>query len=304
MRTPLCRWLGIGGLVLTSLVAAPRRVQGIDLLALQGLPNRQCVSFRVLGPCLCGTPPVPACLRLQYWEPAWLVETVKRPGHTQLGVLVQTLSQIVTSLGLAFELGGGGAGNVPGADQTNLHFNEAHVLPFPQFFPGPCDQCVPPDLPEVLQVHYVSEVDPLWRFGVSVPNPVALLGLGRLGVWAPLYPRVGFSITGSEPVGSGIAAARALDIAHNPTGTAPVPEVHPVLTPSGGTSPCCQLARPVQTDCFPVGTNPTAWETGTVSPAGEYIWLFWRQRTCCVDPATPLCGIAQIGGTGANQCAD
>ena len=161
---------------------------------------------------------------------------------------------------------------------------------------------MPPDLPEILQVHYVTEIDPLWRLGAGLANPLELLGPGHLGVWAPLYPRVGFSITGSEPVGSGIAAARALDIADNPARTSPLPEVHPVITPSGGTSPCCQLAQPVQTPCFPVGASPGTWETGTVSPSGEYIWLFWRMRTCCVDPATPLCGLAQIGGSGANRC--
>jgi hypothetical protein len=93
-----------------------------------------------------------------------------------------------------------------------------------------------------------------------------------------------------------------LDIAFNPVGIAPVPEVHPVITPSGGTSQCCQLARPVQTPCFPVGMHPGVWETGTVSPSGEYIWVFWRRRRCCVDPATPLCGFGSVGSGGANLC--
>lgn len=246
--------------------------------------------------------------RVASWEPAALVETVKISGTTHIQSAASVFHALLTQVGWVGEWGGGGAGQTGAPGQTNLHFNEAHVFPFPQLLPGPCDGCVTEDLPEVLQVHYLSEIDSLWRLqpGNEVSDPLSWIGLGTLGTWAHWYPRVGFAIHGSEPVGSAIAAARALHIANNPVDAAPLSpgttSVRPVITPSPVSPLCIQLARPVPTACFPVGTTPAFWETGTVSPRGEYIWLFWRYRTCCVDPATSLCGIASIGGTGANVC--
>jgi hypothetical protein len=255
--------------------------------------NRQCATFAILGPCLCNqfTP----CVIVSYWEPAWMVETVKISGSTSLTSVVPGLQAVLGSVGSAFPLGGGGAGVSPGTGQTNLHFNEAHVMTFP--LSGPCTGCQ-----GSFTVHYVSEIDPLWRLAVGVGSLLDLFGLGQLGVWAPLYPRIGFSITGSQPVGSGIAAARALDIAFNPAGNPTNPEQRTVLQPTTGTSRCCQLALPTQTDCFPVGTNPATWETSTGSADGTYLWLFWRQQTCCIEPSQLACGAWLIGGAGANRC--
>ena len=270
----------------------------IDLLTMQTLPNRNCIAFTLLGPCQCGTPPVPACVRFAYWEPTWLVETVKRADRTQIGGLQPFLIQALQTLG-GIEGPGGGATATPSGGRTNLHFHEARVMQFPRLFPGPCDNCVG-QLSSLVEVHYVSDIDPTWRRGQGIQNPLAF-GL-RLGFWGLLYPRVGFSITGSKPVSSGIAAYRAFDIAFNPTGIGPVPEVHPVLSPTGATTACMQLARPRQTGCFNAGAFPALWETATVSPVGEYLWILWRRRTCCVDPASATCGLVSIGGGGANQC--
>ena len=289
-----------------ALLGSPQLVRALDIGDMVSLPNPLCVHFAVLGPCLCGGT-VPGCVTLFYWEPAALVETVKVSGSTNLSFAGPLLQQVIRSIGLVGELGGGGAGNAPGSGQTNLHFNEAHVLPFPQLLPGPCDNCAS-DAGETLQINYASEIDPLWRLqpGVALADPLGFIGLGTLGVWARLYPRVGFAIHGSEPVGSAIAASRALHIANHPVDATPLnpgaSAVRPVLSPSTVPPFCIQLARPIQTACFRVGTNPALWETATVSPQGTYIWLFWRPRTCCVDAATPLCGIAQVGGTGANLC--
>jgi hypothetical protein len=104
-------------------------------------------------------------------------------------------------------------------------------------------------------------------------------------------------------VGSGLAAARAMDIASNPLGNPTQPEARVVLQPTGGRSQCCQLALPRPTGCFPVGMNPALWETGTVSPNGTYLWIFWRRRTCCVDPGRIACGLALLGA-GANRCVN
>ena len=270
-------------------------VQAQDVLRMLDMVNRNCTNFAILGPCFCNqfTP----CVIVSYWEPAWLAETVKIPGSTSLGSVVPVLTEILGVVGSAFPLGGGGAGVSPGTGQTNLHFNEAHVMTFP--LSGPCTGCQ-----GSFAVHYVSEIDPLWRLAVGGGSLLDLFGLGRLGVWAPLYPRIGFSITGSQPVGSGIAAARALDIAANPTGNPTSPEQRIVLQPTTGTSRCCQLALPTQTDCFPVGANPATWETGTGSADGTYLWLFWRRQSCCIDPARLACGAWLFGGAGANRCRD
>jgi hypothetical protein len=288
------RWGTLVGVCLALGCLAPP-VQAQDLTRLLPFVNRNCSNFAVVGPCLCNqfTP----CVVVSYWEPAWMVETVKIPGSTSLASTLPLLPQVLGIVGSAFPLGGGGAGNAPGSGQTNLHFNEAHVMTFP--LSGPCTGCQ-----GSFAVHYVSEIDPLWRLAVGGGALLDLFGLGRLGVWAPLYPRIGFSITGSEPVGSGIAAARALDIASSPTGNPTSPEQRVVLQPTTGTSRCCQLALPTQTDCFRVGANPATWETGTGSADGTYLWLFWRRQTCCIEPSQLACGFLLLGGAGANRCIE
>jgi hypothetical protein len=263
--------------------------------------NPNCVSFAVVGACYCGQY-VP-CLIVEYWEPAWLVETVKIPGTTSLDSVAPLMQSVFQALGVP-AFGGGGAGNATGTGHTNLQYNEAHVLTFPQYQSGPCDGCSSSNQ-NSMTVHYVSEADPLWRTAMGAPGAGGLgdlLGLGQLGVWAPLYPRGGKAIHGSEPVGSGIAAARALDIAYRPNGTAASGERHVVLEETRGTSACCQLAQPRLTDCFPVGRHPARWEQRTVSPTGTYTWVFWRKRTCCVEESNMYCGLAVTGSHGANLC--
>ncbi|MGE3540230.1 MAG: TraU family protein [Candidatus Tectimicrobiota bacterium] len=290
----------VPNLVLLVLLCLSRPVGALDLRQLQGLLNTRCVNFAVLGPCLC-TPFTP-CLTVTYWEPGWLVETVKQPGTTILGSLAPGMATVWRTVGLAFPHGGGGAGASPGSGQRNLQYNEAHVLPFPRLIGGPCTGCRPQGGP--LAINYLSEIDPLWRLATGLP-PFQVPGLVGflLGSWGALYPRSGFGITGSAPVGSGLAAARALDIASNPLGNPTLPEARVVLQPTGGSSQCCQLALPRQTGCFPVGTNPALWETGTVSADGTYLWIFWRRRTCCVDPGRIACGLTLLGAE-ANLCVN
>jgi hypothetical protein len=271
--------------------------QSTSTPSLPGMVNLQCVQWKITGPCFC-TPTTP-CVSVEYWEPGWLVETVKKPGTTAIPLIGDALQAAFNALGVP-PLGGGGAGNASGSGHTNLQYNEAHVFTFPQLLGGPCTGCgaTPPSS----ALHYASETDPLWRTAVAIPSPLDLLRV--LGVWGRLYPRGGKAIHSSEPVGSGIAAARAMDIAFNPIGEPPNNEARVVLQPTGATSSCCQLASPRQTPCFPVGTPPLLWESGTVSPNGTYIWIFWRKRTCCVNPAQSTCGITLpgVGGAGMNGC--
>jgi hypothetical protein len=261
------------------------------------LVNPACVSWKVLGPCVCN--PLTPCVQVQYWEPGWLVETVKRPGTTSLDALSPILREALAVAG-APAFGGGGAGNATGSGHTNLQFTEAHVYAFPQLLGGPCTSCAPSQVP--LTLHYASEADPTWRTATAVPAPTTLLQ--RIGVWALLYPRGGKSIHGSEPVASGIAATRAMDISFLPVGPPPQLDAHVVLAPTGASSTCCQLASPRRTPCFTAGTPPALWETATVSPRGTYLWIFWRQRQCCVLPAQTTCGITLpgVGSSGQNGC--
>jgi hypothetical protein len=262
---------------------------------LAALPNFGCVQWRITGACMCG--PTTPCLVISYWEPAWLVETVKQPGTTALDFLGGLLHAVVGSLGMP-SLGGGGAGNATGSGQTNLQYNETHVYTYPQFWGGPCTGCGPGNTS--ITLHYASEVDPLWRTATAPQTPVALFP--PLGVWAPLFPRGGKAIHSSEPVGSGIAAARGMHIAFMPVGPPPHFDRHVILQRTQGSSTCCQLASPRKTGCFPVGTPPSVWEHFTGSPQGTYAWIFWRRRSCCVPPDQTTCGITLLGGYGANTC--
>ena len=259
------------------------------------LVNLHCVHWTITGSCICN--PITPCVQVSYWEPGWLVETVKRPGTTTLPGLGDLFSVTLDAAGVP-SFGGGGAGNATGSGHTNLQYNEVHVYTFPQLLGGPCTGCAPGAAPFTL--HYASETDPLWRTAVATPSPLSVLQ--QIGVWAPLYPRGGKAIHSSEPVGSGIAAVRGMDIAHQPVGTPPHAEAHVVLQPTESASRCCQLASPRLTPCFPAGTPPLLWEHGTVSTRGTYVWLFWRPRTCCVLPTQASCGITLVGTHGANGC--
>jgi TraU protein len=261
------------------------------------LPNPGCVDWKIAGACLCGFPPHP-CVSVEYWEPGWIVETVKRPGTTTLTV-AKPLLDVVFGAGPAL-VGAGGAANAGNGGHTNLHFNEAHVLTFPQILGGPCTSCAPTTIP--LAVHYVSEIDPLWRTAVAVPAPLSILE--QIGVWAPLYPRGGKAIHGSEIVASGIAAVRAMNIAFNPVGTPPNVEVRVIQQPVTTLATCCQLSWPTPSPCFPPGVPPFLFETGKLNIRGEYIWTFWRKRVCCVEAAQATCGITLpgVGQHGQNTC--
>ena len=267
--------------------------------SLPELVNRQCVTWKILGPCMCN--PFTPCVTVEYWEPAWLVEIVKVPGTTAIPILGDILKAGLSALGVSL-FGGGGAGNSAGAGMGNLDYSEAHVWSFPQILGGPCTGCAPINaLPKLL---YASEADTVgWRTStapLSLPSPALL----PVGVWGMLFPRTGFVIHGSPPVASGLRAFRAMNIAFQPATPAPVPEAHVVLSPAMGLSGCMQMASPKQTPCFPSGTPSMTWEHGAVSARGSYIWIFWTRRTCCVEPARATCGITipGVGGHGANMC--
>ena len=272
-------------------------MEGATPPPLPALPNLDCVSWKVTGPCFCN--PFTPCLSVEYYEPGWLIETVLQPGTTAISELAPLLDAAFAVAGTSLP-GGGGAGNTGGSGHTNLHFTEAHVYTFPQVLGGPCTSCAPSG---GLALNYASEMDAAtWRVDVSVPSPLELLQ--QIGVWGRLYPRSGKVIHSSKPVVSGLVAARAMDIAFQPIGTPPNVDTHVVVKPTGSFSRCFQLAWPKRTPCLPAGTPPPLWDLASVSPDGKYIWIIWRKRTCCVNPNQTTCGITLpgVGGHGENWC--
>lgn len=246
-----------------------------------------------------------------------LVEATKQTGESEIDVL----TEIIGTFGFnrIAAAAGGGAANSASSGQTNLHFFDTHTMAMPLYFAGPCDDCATQG--DIIPI-YISEIDPRWRnedgvplvFGAVVDALGAVAGgnniLAPWYSWGRAFPRIGHVIHGSEPVGAALAATRAMHISVDPVGLDPTQEPRPVrarLDLPIGT--CIQMARPRQTPCFNVGTPPTiislppAWDVGTVSSRGTYIYLFWRQKVCCVDGAA-VCGIAQFitSGRGENFC--
>jgi hypothetical protein len=273
--------------------------QAASAPAMATLPNLGCVSWKIVGPCVCS--PLHPCVAVEYMEPAFLVEVVPKPGETIIPVLGDLLQNALSAAGIP-PIGGGGAGNASGSGHTNLRYAEVHVYGFPNLLGGPCTGCGPSGS---LGIHYASEIDSAtWRTAVAVPSPLDLLL--HVGVWGRLYPRGGKVIHSSEPVASALVAVRALDIMRQPLGTPPNVDAHVILQPGDGGTPaaCMQLAYPRMTPCLTAGMPPPLWETGTLSITGRYVWVIWKQRRCCVNPAQSTCGITLpgIGGYGANQC--
>ena len=131
--------------------------------------NLDCIDFRVIGVCV-KPPPYYVGIVIMYWEPALLIETVKKPGDTIIGSLVPVVSSLTqeaaSSLlsrvtGLAVPISGGSSSSkITG---TTLQFNETHVYEFPfrdQIMSSIDSQC-PDKLPAGSFIKYLSELDAL-----------------------------------------------------------------------------------------------------------------------------------------------
>ena len=277
----------------------------LEISDILGLVSWNCIDFRVIG--ICVKPPGIVGLVIMYWEPALLIETVKQPGNTVISSLVPVISNAAQEqagnllsavTGLSIPISSGSTSSkVTG---TNLQFNEAHVYEFPfrdelmSFIDMEC----PDRLPTGVFVKYLSELDSLeWRIGVLEalhPKSVASAAAGPvcavtgafmddlcMGFWGATYPRRGFLTHQSQVVASAAAAVRAVSI----TGLLGSGS-HVVLGPIGFIpsfeNDKLELIYPNPSGCIKIGQNPLTWESGKLSSSGNYLWVYWRRRICCI----------------------
>jgi len=291
-------------IVLLSLIFFSGKVFAIETPDILGMVNLNCIDLRVIGVCV-NPVGIPGIV-IMYWEPALLIETVKRPGDTVIDSLKPVIADMVSqgTKSLMSGLTGLPAGVSSGSNSskitgTNLQFNEAHVYEFPfrgQIMSFIDTQC-PDKLPTGSFIKYLSELDSLeWRIGAVEalhPKSIASAASGLtcaatgaflddlcMGFWGATYPRRGFFTHQSEVVGSAVAAVRAVSIASLLGSTA-----HIVLETTGFIpsfeSDKLELIYPNPSGCIKIGQNPATWESGKLSSSGKYLWVYWRRRICC-----------------------
>jgi len=300
------RYKKVFSLILLFFFILAGRSSALELSDISGMISLDCIDFRVIGVCV-KPPPYYVGIVIMYWEPALLIETVKKPGDTIIGSLVPVVSSLTqeaaSSLlsrvtGLAVPISGGSSSSkITG---TTLQFNETHVYEFPfrdQIMSSIDSQC-PDKLPAGSFIKYLSELDALeWRIGLLEamhPKSIASAASGLtcaatgaflddlcMGFWGATYPRRGFFTHQSEVVASAAAAVRAVSISGLLGSRA-----HVVLEPIGFLpsfeSDKLELIYPKSSGCIKIGQNPATWESGKLSSSGKYLWVYWRRRICCI----------------------
>ncbi len=290
---------------LLFLIIFSGRTFAVETADILGMVNLNCIDLRVIG--ICVKPPGIPGIIIMYWEPALLIETVKRPGDTVIDSLKPVIANLATQgtknlmsgvTRLAMPVSSGStSGQLSG---TNLQFNEVHVYEFPfrdQIMAFMDMEC-PDKLPTGFFVKYLSELDSAeWRIGaVEALHPKSLASAASaltcaatgafiddlcMGFWGATYPRRGFITHQSEVVGSAVAAVRAVSISSLLGSTA-----HIVLETTGFIpsfeSDKLELIYPNPSGCIKIGQNPISWESGKLSLSGKYLWVYWRRRICCV----------------------
>jgi len=280
-------------------------VYGESLLSLQSAVNWSCISPRVIGLCFRSRPPWVG-IKVRYWEPALLIETVKRPGDSVVDLFGAVIRPITEGASRVLISGVTGldvaatSGTTTNSEITNTQFNEVHVYGnpffniFTTFTAFDCGGAPVPGQP-----YYLSELDSVeWRLGLTeILNPKSLLsaslgpicsvfsitGSGGLcmGSWGALYPRRGWLKHQSEVVGSAADAYRAVSIASLETLSGHVVLSSLWFRPNPDRDKM-SLVYPVSSRCINIGENPALWESGKTSPNGKYAWVYWRYRECCL----------------------
>lgn len=277
------------------LIAGNVRAEGLPVL--QKGVDWTCISPEVIGPCPKEVPPYVG-IRVRYWEPVLLVETVKKPGDSVVDELGSVVSSLVTgeSTALLGQVLTSGSTS-QSVTRSNMQFNEAHIFSFPfsDIFSSLIQFSCPasnPDSP--ISIKYLSELDAAeWRIGlIESLSPQSLMGIVCLsglydpkglcmGTWGPVYPRTGFFIHQSEVVGSAANAFRAVSIS-SLQGIFSHVVLSPVMFVPDVHKDKLQLIYPAPGGCIKIGENPLFWETAKTSMNGKYLWVYWRYRECCV----------------------
>ena len=282
------------------------RAYSIELGDIMSLIDWNCLDFRVIG--LCVKPPGVPGVVVMYWEPALLIETVKRPGDTVIRSLAPVISNITEEAisnfasqvtGASIPVSSGSSSSK--LSQTSLQFNEVHVYEFP--FRDEVMASIDVQCPDKLRtgsfIKYLSELDSFeWRVGlIEAMNPKSIASIASapacaatgaflddlcMGFWGATYPRVGFLTHQSEVVGSAAAAVRAVSI------LAPLGSLAHIVLEGIGFIPSfegdkLELIYPVPSGSIKIGQNPLTWESGKLSSTGKYLWVYWRRRICCID---------------------
>jgi len=279
---------------------------GESLLSLQNVINWSCIGFKVVGPCFKSTPPYVG-VKIRYWAPVILGETVKNPGDSvidEFGSIVKSMTQEATTslmsqmTGLAVPMTSGSIET--GLDGSNLQFNEVHLYKFPFVdlfnakLPMSCGSVSASPAPII----YLSELDALeWRTGffeILSPKSAISSSLGPIcatlkghsrnlcmGYWGPVYPRRGFLTHHSEVVGAAANVYRAVSL----SSLADL-SFHKVLSPitfyPDADKDRIQLLFPHPSGCFDIGENPAWWESTKTSFNGKYLFVYWKHQECCV----------------------
>lgn len=291
--------------VILFLILFSKKAFAIETTDILGMVNINCIDLRVIGVCV--KPPGIPGIVIMYWEPALLIETVKRPGDTVIESLKPVIANLAAhgtknlmsgAIGLAVSVSSGS--NSAKLTGANLQFNEAHVYEFPfrDQIMAFIDMECPDKLPTGSFVKYLSELDSLeWRIGAVEalhPKSIASAASGLtcavtgaflddlcMGFWGATYPRRGFITHQSEVVGSAVAAVRAVSIASLLGSLS-----HIVLETTGFIpsfeSDKLELIYPNPSGCIKIGQNPLTWESGKLSASGKYLWVYWRRRICCI----------------------
>jgi len=292
-------------IVLLFLIFFSGEVFAIETTDILGMVNLNCIDLRVIGVCV-KPPGIPGII-IMYWEPALLIETVKRPGDTVIESLKPVIADFAAQgtknlmsgvIGLTVPVSSGSnSGKLSG---SNLQFNEAHVYEFPfrDEIMSFIDMQCPDKLPTGSFIKYLSELDSLeWRIGAVEalhPKSIASAASGLtcaatgaflddlcMGFWGATYPRRGFITHQSEVVGSAVAVVRAVSISGLLGSTAHVVLESVGFLPSFE-SDKLELIYPNPSGCIKIGQNPVTWESGKLSSSGKYLWVYWRRRICCI----------------------
>lgn len=242
-------------------------------------------------------------VKMRYWQPVLLVETVKKPGETGINEFKVFTGEPLSRMArqsLGVKTGPIDSVSAGFTDTTAIQMNDVHVFGFPltdtfsAIIEPVCEGA--PDISS--PVSYLSEMDALeWRtLRNEANNPMSRLTIKMapvcdrmgpatpllcVGSWGPLYPRGGFTTGASSAVGSALAAFRGVDLASANPLSIPHQRVMPLTFIPDILWDRLQMVSPARTTCLRPGENPLVWEEGKTSKNGTYVWVYWRKKECC-----------------------